>query len=396
MRIRKSASRLLGSAYSAPAPRALEAAPTFDLLPPPPPPPPLPAPCSAPESRGFCDFSSPTAASGELCELNRSPWDLIAELSISDPQVEDDLVDRYFVHVTTRASWLFSATIPSTSAKNKKLAAAAGGDHTQLQERQALKKAAVSKWKEGEAKKKAKVKKEVEQQLDGGEASQVWKCKKNDGKRWHCHRTVTQPDTLCDHHNFLQKRCYSDPDFELPSAVESKETALVPAAAASKSNASKRSTSHKPRKKKKKPGSDFSATEGFYYYAGFGSFRTKRQCRSGGMNEPLPAKQEEKEEQPRDASTSPIHQAQVDEGLHDDTNRTAGHGNASSCDDDTAAIAGMDEESSDDDFDGLGISGHGMNGGDPQATSSGDCKRTTTQWKRWRKPVKARSLKSLM
>ncbi|WVZ59135.1 hypothetical protein U9M48_009328 [Paspalum notatum var. saurae] len=404
MRIRKSASRILGSAYCAPAPRALDAAaaPTLDLLPPPPPP--LPAPCSAPESRGVCDFSSPAAASGELCELNRSPWDLLAELSISNPQVEDELVDRYFVHVATRASWLFSATMPSTSANNKKkkLAdAAAGGDSTQLQ-RQALKKAAsVSKWKEGEAKKvtesqskkKAKVKKEVGQ-LDGG-APQVRKCKKNDGKSWHCHRTVAQPDTLCDHRHFLQKRCYSDPDFELPSAAESEEMAPVPAAA----KASKRSTGHKPRKKKKKkPGSsDFSATEGFYYYSGFGPFRTKRQCRSGGMNEPLPAEQEEKKEQPRDAS-SPIQAEVDDEGLRGGSNRrTAGHGNASSCDDDTAAIAGVDEVSSDDDFDGLGVSGHaGMNGGDPQATSSGDGGTRTMQWKRWRKPVKARSLMSLM
>jgi hypothetical protein len=91
MRIRKSAARLLGSAYSAtaaPAPGA--AAPSEHLLTPQPPPPPPPhlASCSAPlESCAWGGYSSHATASGESCELSRSPWDLIAELSLSDPKV---------------------------------------------------------------------------------------------------------------------------------------------------------------------------------------------------------------------------------------------------------------------------------------------------------------------
>jgi len=69
----------------------------------------------------------------------------------------------------------------------------------------------------------------------------------------------------------------------------------------------------------------------------------------------------------------------------EDANRDAApHNDVSTCDDDIAGIAGVDEDSSDDDYDGIGIAG-----------SSGGGKRKTP-WKRWRKPVKARSLKSLM
>ncbi|KAJ1295400.1 hypothetical protein BS78_01G220800 [Paspalum vaginatum] len=388
MRIRKSASRLLGSAYAASAAPAPDVAPPFDLQTPAPPP--YPPPCSAPESRGWSGLSSSATASGEACELSRSPWDLIAELSLSDPQEEDDLVDKYFVHVTTRASWLFSPTIPATSSKKKKPAAASRDDRTLLQHepvKKAPKKAGMNK--EGDAKKKGKVKKEEGRQ--GGGAQQVWKCKKNDGKRWHCHRTVSQPNTLCAYH-FVQKRSYLNPDFELPaSSVESEEAAPLP------SVDSKPSTSKKPRKKK--PSSDFSATEGFYYYAGFGPFRSKKQCRSGGMNEPIPAKQQEEEEEEEEPPKDASHHAdqEVAEAAEDNTNQAAPHDDVSSYDDndDIAGIAGVDEESSDEDYDGIGIPGHGMSGnGDPQA-SSGDSKRKN-RWKRWRKPVKARSLKSLM
>jgi hypothetical protein len=305
--------------------------------------------------------------------------------------VEDDIVDKYFVHVTTRSSWLFSATMPAASSakKKKKLQAAAGGDSTKLR-RDTVKKPAMSKEKEGEANKKAKVKKEEGQDQDG--AARVWMCKKNDGRRWHCNRPVSQPDTLCEYH-FVQKRSYLNPDFESPSVVKLEEAAPLPVPVPVPAAASKSCTRSNKKPRKKKPGSDLSATEGFYYYAGFGPFRSKRQCRSGGTNMKWP--QDEEDDAKDDASPSE-QQAEVDDG-HDDTNQTvaAARGDASSCEDDTAGIAGVDEGSSDDDFDGLGISGHGMNGNGDSKASNGDGKRKIP-WKRWRKPVKARSLKSLM
>ncbi|XP_062200294.1 uncharacterized protein LOC133902979 [Phragmites australis] len=379
MRIRKSASRLLGSAYSAsasaPAAPGPDAAPPFEL--PPQPPPPHLVPCSAPE---YCGGGGFATASGEPCELSRSPWDLIAELSLSDPQVEDDLLDKYFVHVACRASWLFTASMPAASVKKEKLAVATASDGSTQPRREVAKKVpkkvAMSKEKEnkeGETKKKAKVKKE-----DGEDgAAQVWKCKKNDGKRWHCHRIVSRPNTLCKYH-FEQKRSYLNPEFASAVVAE----ASPPLAAASKPAA----TSFKPRKKKSSD--DFGATEGFYYYAGFGPFRSKRHCRST-MHDSVPAaKQEEEEEPPRDAS--PPNQAQADDDV---TKRAAAarDDDVSSCDD-IAGIAGGDEESSDD---GLGTPGRNMNGNVEHRVGNGDLK-TKNPWKRWRKPVKARSLKSLM
>ncbi|OEL28709.1 hypothetical protein BAE44_0010272 [Dichanthelium oligosanthes] len=203
--------------------------PPLELLPPP-----HLVSCSTHKSRGKGSLLSPNAASGERYELSRSPWDLIAELSLSDPQVEDDLLDRYFIPVTTRASWLFSATLPAVSTKKKKLAA----DRAQ-QRPEVTKKAAMSKEKEnqecGQAKKKANVMQEEEDQK---EESQVWNCKKNDGKRWQCHRKVNRPNSLCGYHS-VQKRSYLNPDFASTMEEEASMGAPLPAA-------SKRSTGSKP------------------------------------------------------------------------------------------------------------------------------------------------------
>ena len=277
--------------------------------------------------------------------------------------------------------------MPVSNAKKVAAAARERAKRRRDAARRALKRAAASEEKDNKkdavAWSKAKVKKEEGEQMQ----TRVWKCKKNDGKRWHCHRTVSQPNTLCSYH-FVQKRSYLNPDYEFPGVFEPEEAAPAPVPAA----ASKPSSNSKPRRKK--PTSDFNATEGFYYYAGFGPFRSKRHCRSGGTNEPVPVKQEEEDNEPapvkqeeeeqvaEHASPPAADQARTAE----DANRAAAphHNDVSTCDDDIAGIAGVDEDSSDDDYDGIGIAG-----------SSGGGKRKTP-WKRWRKPVKARSLKSLM
>jgi hypothetical protein len=85
MRIRRRTSHILGSAYSTPAT--------------PPPmlvtPPPISEPCSEPLiSHIHGDFLSPTTTPS-LCKLSRSPWDLLDDLSLSDPQVSISL--SYFI-----------------------------------------------------------------------------------------------------------------------------------------------------------------------------------------------------------------------------------------------------------------------------------------------------------
>ncbi|XP_044985907.1 uncharacterized protein LOC123453195 [Hordeum vulgare subsp. vulgare] len=102
MRIRRCASRLLGSAAAAPpASCASTEPPRFEL---PPPAPPAPAHESRP------GFVAPEASSsGEpCCELSRSPWDLMNQLDLSDPQAEQLFKETHFISVSWRPSWLFA------------------------------------------------------------------------------------------------------------------------------------------------------------------------------------------------------------------------------------------------------------------------------------------------
>ncbi|KAL6842423.1 hypothetical protein ACP4OV_027850 [Aristida adscensionis] len=395
MRIRRSAARLLGSAYSGsasyPAP-APDAALPFELpLPTPPPPPP---PCSAaPESLVGVGFPAPATSSVDRCVLSCSPWDLLAELTIFDSEVEDELLDRYFVHVANRPGWLLTASMPAS--KGQLVAAAAGGDNnlpSQCQvakkalktpvAKKALKKPVVCKemGKEREGKKKPKVMKEEAEE----EKPQVWTCKKNDGKRWWCQRTVSQPNSLCDYH-FSQKHPNFNPEMVSTAAVPAVSAVATPKPTAN--SKPKPATNSKPRKKK--PAHNFGVSEGFYYYAGFGPFRSKRQGRINMQHDSvLPIKQEE-DELPEDAA----HRNQADQG--DDTSRPVAHDDVSSYDDITQ-IAGLDEESSDDDMlDAFG--GDIKSNGESRSNKDGDrIKKVNSSKKRWRKPVKARSLRSLM
>jgi hypothetical protein len=275
--------------------------------------------------------------------------------------------------------------VASVKKKEKQAEAVGAGTTSQPGPRQDVpkkvpKKLAVRK-EECAPKKKVKVQKEEVQEVKQA----TYKCKKNDGKRWQCSRPVSSPNSLCDYH-FYQKRAYLSPEFAALAVAEAKAKELevpVPQPAA----ASKPVSRSKPRKKK--PGHDLAATEGFYYYAGFGPFRSKRQCRSNGTNHSVPPmKQDEEDEQSEDISPSNQQAPAVADGPN---NTAAAHEDASSCDDDIARIAGGDEESSDDDY-RLGVSGRNMNGHGEHR----DGKRKNGLKKRWRKPVKARSLKSLM
>ncbi|RCV42698.1 hypothetical protein SETIT_9G236700v2 [Setaria italica] len=375
MRIRRSAARLLGSAYSTTsATPPLDMAPPTDHLPPPPPPLPHLALCSTTESRGGGSSSSLDATFGERCELNRSAWDLIAELSLSDPQVEDDLVDKYFVHVTTRASWLFSPTVPAVSAKKKKKKQAmVGASRVQLRsefEKKAIVNSKVKKNQNGGQAKDTKVRQEEHEEV----ASEVWNCKKNDGKGWQCHRKVSRPDSLCDYH-FMKKRSYLNPG--LASTME-QETVMV----AAQPTASKPSTSSKSKPQKMKSSNDFNATEGFYYYAGFG-FRNKRHYRSS-VDDYVPIKQQEEEDSIKKEHALYLSQTEV-KGHEDETNQTTAFG------DDIMGIADIDEDSSDYGYNGISTAGSSIAG-----ASNGGNKRKIRRKKQGRKPIKARSLMSLM
>ncbi|VAH97548.1 unnamed protein product [Triticum turgidum subsp. durum] len=212
----------------------------------------------------------------------------------------------------------------------------------------------------------------------------AWTCRKNDGKRWCCRRPVSEPNSYCSYHS----------DQKLPIGG-------------------------KPRRKR----TDIDLGEGFYYYAGFGpGTKRRRTSSSDSVPEPPlraePLKEEAPDEMQLDFSAGQVQkassdddvpepplaaeppkeepqpemqlnfsagQAQADDSDHQETPASVRVVDKSARKDGTAGIAGWDEESSDDEA-------LGCNDEQPHDIT----KRKSALKKRWRKPVKARSLKSLM
>ena len=270
----------------------------------------------------------------------------------------DDLLDIYHVDLNNRTCWLFPRSMPTmivNKKKTKRAMDAAGKDKAQVQtsnkivaKKEKMPKKIMKKMKkenmEGEAKKKAKVK------IEEGEerAPQDFMCKKNDGKGWYCKQRVSLPNTLCEHH-VRKKVSYLKP--KLASPVEEEKVVVMALAVGSKPCSSSKT-------REKKPTNHFKTTGDFYYYDGFGPLLGKKYCRSTTHGSaPLAPKQEEvKLQLPKDVS--PPNQAKV--------------------------VVGIDEGRIDNDY-------------DPDSSSRNiNLKRNGNPWKRWRKPVKARSLKSLV
>ncbi|KAM3279770.1 hypothetical protein ACQJBY_046877 [Aegilops geniculata] len=403
MRIRRSASRLLGSAAAASSSCPKPEPPRFELprLEPPPPPPPAPA-----HESGAGSVGPKTSSCGEpCCELSRSPWDLMAQLDLSDPQVEKLFVETCFMSVTWRGSWLFPAsiTMPAGSIREEEDLAVDMVDgvilklHKAAEKMESMKNQSKHKTNKG-----LKVKKGV------------WTCRKNDGKRWCCRRPVSEPNSYCSYH-LDQKPPVSD----------------------------------KPRRKRP----DIDLGEGFYYYAGFGPGTKRRRTLSSNsvLEPPLraePLKEETPDKMQLDFSAGQVQaanesdhqvvlppsadividkpgtagisacdkdssddvvpefsvvakppkeepqpemelnfsacQAQADDTDHQEARTSARVVDKPTGNEGTNGIAGWDEESSDDEA-------LGCNDEQPR-----DTKRKGPFKKRWRKPVKARSLKSLM
>ncbi|KAM3279766.1 hypothetical protein ACQJBY_046873 [Aegilops geniculata] len=305
MRIRRSASRLLGGAAAAFAPApAPSDPPRFELSPPPPSP---PATDQAHESSAGLVAPEASSCGEPCCELNRSPWELMAELDLSDPEVEECFEKTYF-RTTQRACWLFPSSIsmPNGSIKEKTTADMVNGAINM----------AVKTMEGNKNERKSKTNKGIK--VKNG----VRTCKKRDGK--------------------------------------------------------------KPQKKR--PVIDMG--EAFYYYDGFGPSRSsKRHCRSSSGNSvleepPLPIEQQKDEACTQTQFDFSASQANVTDhqALPTSTQVEKPRLNGSN-----ANIVSCDEESSNDDT--LGCNGKQLRN---------IMMMKSPFKKRWRKPVKARSLKSLM
>ncbi|KAJ1264974.1 hypothetical protein BS78_08G041500 [Paspalum vaginatum] len=357
MKIRKSASLLLGCGYR-PIARATELLPPSPKL----------VPCLAPlGSHGEDGFLSPAAASKDLCGLNLNPWDLLDNLSLSDPEVVDDILDSYSIKTDYPACRLFSSIMPATFMnKEKQDMAMVGKDNSHVEvskktemKEETSKKAAMKKEnKEGKGKKKAKVNKEE----DENGTEHALKFKKNDGWGWHCPRTSSSPNSFSEYLS-KQKRSYLNPEF-------------CSTMVAAPTVASKPSCNSKARKKR--PTNDFNTTGGvYYYYTGFQPSQSKRHFRSTTHDSAyLDPKQEEVGKKlPKDAS--PMSQAEVET---DDDGTSDGD---AACED---VPSSGDDIPGKDDYYNQNSSGH----------SNGNMKRKKNPLRCRRKPVKARSLNSML
>lgn len=235
-----------------------------------------------------------------------------------------------------------------------------------------------------------KVKTELE---SASAATAATTCKKSDGKGWHCKRAALRPYSLCEYH-LTQVRSYYSSGGSTPHALAlpqhqhqqpsrkthgggidaNQNAALIPD---KKKNSIKKTTSTTTKKKDtgsdrsdvggdgaggragRKPASDF-----YYYYSGFGPWRGKR--RSGGV----------------DGDRGAQVAGNVDDASDGDDDREVGRDGAPSSKAHDQAPDDLDDDEED------------MDGRDEVRRYEGDD--VAVGRRRGRKPIKARSLKSLL
>ncbi|XP_073112332.1 uncharacterized protein [Elaeis guineensis] len=311
MRIRKCALKLLGStiAYFSPPPPELQQQ----------------QPSSSPEWDSHA-ASVAAAAAGILCQLNRSPWDLIPnEQNVVSQENEDaDPIDDDGIKGARKP---FDPPLIKSGVRKK------------VEE------------EEEEKKVKKKVKrKRMEKGMDSTVATETDEtatplCKKSDGKGWHCKRPAHLSHSLCQYH-LTQLRSYTNNN--------NHRKALDQATGGG----------DKHRKKRKADIAGDGNNFYYYYYYGFGPWRGKR----------------------RGSSCSSDNFGNVTE--------EEGRGNSESADGHNAPVMGDDEEDSEEEDGGKGCCNEEDRSDDDDEEEEEEEKRNCR--KRGRKPVKARSLKSLL
>ncbi|XP_008794283.2 nucleolin-like [Phoenix dactylifera] len=307
MRIRKSASKLLGSAnaYASPPVRSASSE-SWD--------------------------SQASAAAGLLCELNRSPWDLIPNLHDSgiiafQEEEKEQGVDR---GIMGNGIKLEEEPIPPNRRKEEEMEESGEKD---------------------KRKKKKIRRKRKEKEIETGSATATEatvSCKKSDGKGWRCKRPANLPHSLCLYH-LTQLRSYSYSHSKVANPANGGQFSV--------------------QKKKGDATGDGGNMYYYYYYAGFGPCRRKRRG--------------DKTDDVVNGSDAAIKEEEDDDEGKEDSK----YGD----EDDAPVVAGDDEEGGEDDG-----RAHGDDDDDDSGEDSSDEEKNRNRRKRGRKPVKARSLKSLL
>ncbi|XP_042458509.1 uncharacterized protein LOC122042446 [Zingiber officinale] len=305
MRIRKCAARLLGTVCAA----------SFS------------SPTPPPQHPRAADDAFSSDGCGILCELNRAPWDdlMCLDLVAAFDQDEEEEDGEGIMGNAVKAEAGEDTGILGNHLKND-------ADSTATVEREEARK---------EPKKKKKKKKENEEKTGA-------RCKKSDGRGWHCKRLAQHPHSLCSYH-LAQLRSYNASKVEVSKenrAGRKKQADLLSGGTADDSNF-------------------------YYYYSGFGPWRGKTRS-SGSRSDHICVRgfaleDEDDKEEDREDNGIVYEVAAV-------------------------TIAGGDEEDSDVDNNG----GSGGNREDNTSRNASNRGNHKSYKKRGRKRMKARSLKSLL
>ncbi|XP_028769315.1 growth-regulating factor 3-like [Neltuma alba] len=203
-------------------------------------------------------------------------------------------------------------------------------------------------------------------------------CLKTDGKNWHCKNEAKQGQSFCEHHLSLL-RSYNNNNsvsYNHNNTSSSKKAAAAAAAAAVASAAGARRGKARAAKRASSSSSSSAASNPyeFYYYSGFGPLWGKRR---GDRNGEGSNNHRSKNEQLKGVENSTITEAE--EANEETTQNTSSPSRSSSSSqmDNEEFDYGMDDDEEDEE--------------DEEEGANGDSGK-----KRMRKPVKARSLKSLM
>ncbi|KAG6529475.1 hypothetical protein ZIOFF_011674 [Zingiber officinale] len=336
MRIRKCAARLLGTVCAA----------SFS------------SPTPPPQHPRAADDAFSSDGCGILCELNRAPWDdlMCLDLVAAFDQDEEEEDGEGIMGNAVKAEAGEDTGILGNHLKND-------ADSTATVERYASpdltldfspssssskRKSFVfffpflgSEEARKEPKKKKKKKKENEEKTGA-------RCKKSDGRGWHCKRLAQHPHSLCSYH-LAQLRSYNASKVEVSKenrAGRKKQADLLSGGTADDSNF-------------------------YYYYSGFGPWRGKTRS-SGSRSDHICVRgfaleDEDDKEEDREDNGIVYEVAAV-------------------------TIAGGDEEDSDVDNNG----GSGGNREDNTSRNASNRGNHKSYKKRGRKRMKARSLKSLL
>ncbi|XP_074557851.1 uncharacterized protein LOC141813763 [Curcuma longa] len=323
MRIRKCSARLLGTTVCA----ASFSSPT-------PPPPPSQQPWTADDA-----FSSDGC--GILCELNRSPWDDLMCLDLVaafDQDEEEEDGEGIIGNAAKKAEAGEDTGVAENHLKNEATTV----------ERDEARKEPVKKKKKKKQKKKKKKMENAVAGVEEEDENTGARCKKSDGRGWHCKRRAQQPHSLCSYH-LAQLRSYN----------------------ASKVEVNKESDAGRKKQADVSGGGAADDSDFYYYYSGFGPWRGK--TRSSGSRSGIGVRRFALEDNEDD---------------HDEDREDNGIAFEAAA----VTIAGGDEEEDSDVDDG----GGGGDRGDNSSRNASNRGNYKSYKKRGRKRMKARSLKSLL